>query len=141
MILSSVSEKNTVKIGESFGKKCKGGEVFLLSGELGGGKTQFVKGLAKSLGVKDNITSPTFTYEKIYTGKKLTLYHFDLYREEILDSDIKHLMEEAFTDNAGVTAIEWADRMGKFKPKNYTEVIFKWVSENERKLIINGRLL
>jgi tRNA threonylcarbamoyladenosine biosynthesis protein TsaE len=133
------SEKDTQKLGTTFGENCKGGEVFLLSGELGGGKTQFVKGLALGLGITDDITSPTFTYEKIYQGKKLTLYHFDLYREEVLDPDIRALMEEAFSDNRGVTAVEWSERMGGFKPASSTGVFFKWKSENEREIEINDQ--
>jgi tRNA threonylcarbamoyladenosine biosynthesis protein TsaE len=74
---------------KTLAQKLKGGETFLLCGDLGGGKTQFVKGLALGLDISADITSPTFTYEKIYAGPKLNLYHFDLYREEILDPDIK----------------------------------------------------
>lgn len=130
----SGSEKDTRRLGRIYGEKCKGGEIFLLSGELGGGKTQFTKGIAAGLGVKNNITSPTFTYENIYKGKNLTLYHFDLYREEKLDPDIRALMEEAFSDKKGVTAIEWADRMKDFKPKKARYFTFKWKGENEREI-------
>jgi tRNA threonylcarbamoyladenosine biosynthesis protein TsaE len=132
----SSSEKDTINLGEDFAKKCKGGEIFLLSGELGGGKTQFVKGLAKGLRITDNITSPTFTYEKIYKGEKLTLYHFDLYREEVLDPDIKSLMEEAFSDKNGITAVEWAERMKSFKPKYTKFLTFNWKGDNEREIRI-----
>ena len=142
---TTLSEKDTQKLGIKYGKKCKGGEVFLLSGELGTGKTQFTKGLALGLGITADITSPTFTYEKIYTSSKLargngkkglTLYHFDLYREIILDEDIKLLMQEAFNDEAGVTAVEWSGRMGKFLPQKYFKVQFAWSAENERKIQI-----
>jgi tRNA threonylcarbamoyl adenosine modification protein YjeE len=136
MLYSSGSEKDTVNLGKIYGKKCKGGEIFLLSGELGGGKTQFTKGLAAGLGIKDNIVSPTFTYEKIYKGKNLTLYHFDLYREEILNEDIKALLLEAVSDKGGVVLVEWAERLKKDKPKNAIELSFKWKSENERKINI-----
>lgn len=118
----------------------------MLVGELGSGKTQFVKGLAKGLGIKENITSPTFTYEKIYkglpagkAGKKLTLYHFDLYREEKIDSDIELLVEEAFADKSGVVVIEWAERAKKIWPLYYFKVQFSWVGENERTIEISNR--
>ncbi len=107
-----------------------------MSGELGGGKTQFVKGLAKGLLISEDITSPTFTYEKIYNGPKISLYHFDLYREEVLDQDIKLLIEEAIKDKNGVLAVEWADRLGDFKPSKYTSINFKWKGEHERELEI-----
>lgn len=135
----SKNEKDTIKLGEKLGKDLKGGEVFLLTGELGGGKTQLVKGIAKGLGVKKDITSPTFTYEKIYNGKKLTLYHFDLYREVTLDPDIRALMTEAFSDERGVTAIEWAERMGDFSPgkgKKVKNLKFSWKGESERSIEI-----
>jgi tRNA threonylcarbamoyladenosine biosynthesis protein TsaE len=92
--------------------------------------------LAKGLGIKEDITSPTFTYEKIYKGKKLTLYHFDLYREDKLDPDIKALMYEAMADKKGVTAVEWADRMKNDKPKDAIELSFKWKGDNEREITI-----
>jgi tRNA threonylcarbamoyladenosine biosynthesis protein TsaE len=106
---------------------------------LGGGKTQFVKGLALGLGITSDITSPTFTYEKIYQGPELTLYHFDLYREEVLDSDIKLLLSEAMADPRGVVAVEWAERAKNDWPKHYVLVEFDWRGENEREITINER--
>jgi tRNA threonylcarbamoyladenosine biosynthesis protein TsaE len=90
--------------------------------------------LARGLQISDNITSPTFTYEKIYKGKDLILYHFDLYREEVLDPDIKALMEEAFSDPDSVTAVEWAERMKDFKPKYTNKLSFTWKGDNEREI-------
>lgn len=111
-----------------------------MCGELGGGKTQFTKGLAEGLCVKENITSPTFTYEKIYKGNRsLALYHFDLYREEKLDPDIELLMKEALADSKGVVAIEWAERAREIWPRKYFEVVFKWIGENERDINITRR--
>lgn len=110
--------------------------MFLLSGELGGGKTQFVKGLAEGLNIKDNITSPTFTYERIYKGKKLILYHFDLYRSEKVDSDVAKLMQEAFLDPKGVAAIEWAEHAKKIWPDKYYLMKFKWIGDDEREIRI-----
>jgi len=95
-----------------------------------------VKGLAAGLGVADNVTSPTFTYEKIYKGEKLTLYHFDLYREEKLDPDIELLINEAYMDKKGIVVIEWAERAKEIWPKNHTYIYFKWKSENERQIEI-----
>lgn len=106
---------------------------------MGGGKTQFVKGLALGLGIKADITSPTFTYEKIYHGPILSLYHFDLYREEVLDPDIKLLLDEAEADPRGVVAIEWAERAEDYWPNAYNLVEIKWIGENEREIIISSK--
>ena len=131
------NEKDTANLGNSFGEKCKGGEIFLLSGDLGAGKTQFTKGLANGLEISDDITSPTFTYEKIYSGRdNLTLYHFDLYREILLDQDIKLLLDEAFSDPKGVTAVEWSERGEGNWPKRAKRVELKWISEKEREITV-----
>ena len=75
----SESESDTYKIAADFAATLSGGEIVLLSGELGAGKTAFVKGLAAALGIDDEVTSPTFTLMNVYYGS-LTLYHFDVYR-------------------------------------------------------------
>lgn len=137
MQYTTKSEKETKKIGKFFGQDCSGGEIFLLSGDLGAGKTQFTKGLAEGLKIKENITSPTFTYEKIYTGRDgLTLYHFDLYRELLLDQDIKLLLEEAFSDPKGVVSVEWSERGDGSWPNHAKNVEIKWISETEREITV-----
>jgi len=98
-----------------------------------------VKGLAVGLGVEGCITSPTFIYENIYQGKKLSLYHFDLYRNEIVDEDIKDLMLEAFADKGGVTVVEWADRAEGYWPKNYFYFKFEWLGDDKRKIILSKK--
>lgn len=106
----------------------------MLVGDLGSGKTQFTKGLAFGLGIKDHITSPTFIYQNIYKGKSLKLYHFDLYRNEVVDEDIKNLIKEAYSDPKGVTVIEWAEHEKDNWPPRYRLLKFLWLSENDRKI-------
>lgn len=99
------------------------------------------------LGIKAEITSPTFAYEKIYTcpersrgaGPKLTLYHFDLYREEVLDPDIRLLLGEAFSDQKGVVAIEWAERAKNFWPQHYRLLEIEWKGENDREITVTEK--
>ena len=92
------------------------------------------------LGIKEPITSPTFNFENIYQGRDgLTLYHFDLYRSDRIDEDIRDLMLEAFADPQGVTVVEWAERASGYWPKGAMVIEFDWVSENERKIIINSK--
>lgn len=89
------------------------------------------------MGVTEDITSPTFNYEKIYQGRdNLTLYHFDLYRENKIDEDIRLLLEEAFSDPCGVTAVEWSERGEGYWPSKATKVKMEWLTESERKLEI-----
>jgi len=121
-------------LGQKFGEKLKGGEVFLLTGDLGGGKTQFTKGIARALGINEPITSPTFIYENIYQGKGLRLYHFDLYRSEIIDEDVRDLMLEAFSDDEGVVVVEWAERAKDYWPPVYKHLNFEWLGEDERRI-------
>lgn len=85
--------------------RLKGGEVILLSGDLGAGKTTFTKGLALALGVKETVTSPTFTYVKEYEGR-LPLFHFDMYRVADADEVYELGLEEYFY-RGGVVVVEW----------------------------------
>lgn len=107
----SKSVEETYEIAAKLAAELVGGEVVLLDGDLGAGKTTFVKGLAKALGVDDVVTSPTFTLMNEYEGKKLWLYHFDLYR---LDEESADAMgfEEYFHREDAVCCIEWNKSQG-----------------------------
>ena len=112
LILISHSPAETEALGEQFGRAAQHGWVIALSGDLGAGKTQFVKGLARGLGISSRVHSPTFTLVVEYTGGRLDLYHLDLYRletaEEILSAGI-----EDFLQPDGVAVIEWAEKLEK----------------------------
>lgn len=111
-----------------------------MTGELGGGKTQFTKGLALGLGIEEPVTSPTFNYENIYSARDgLRLHHFDLYRSEKIDEDIRGLMLESFTDPKVITVVEWAERAKDFWPPEATVVEFDWASERVRDIKITSR--
>ncbi len=127
------SSEETVDLGEKLGKSLKGGEVLALYGDLGGGKTQFTKGIAKGLGIKDNILSPTFTIRREYKGKKLNLLHYDFYRFELPDRELIESMEEGINPD-NVTVIEWAERVEKHLPNDAVKINFKYISENEREI-------
>lgn len=106
----SHSPGETFELGRRIAATLRGGEVLALDGELGAGKTQFVKGLAAGLGHDSDVTSPTFTLIHEYTGGRLPLYHFDFYRLESEDEAIRAGLDDYLGGN-GVLAIEWA---GKF---------------------------
>ena len=117
MKLLSDSEENTLQIAESIAGELKGGEVLLLTGDLGAGKTVFAKGIARGLGITETVTSPTFTVANTYEGR-LKLYHFDMYRI----SDYREAEETGIQDfignKNGVCVIEWAENIKELLPKD-----------------------
>ena len=109
--------EDTDALAARIAEKLKGGEIILLNGNLGAGKTTFTKGLAKALGVDEAVTSPTFTFMKEYHGR-LDLYHFDMYRVEDED-ELYELGLNEYLYMRGVCVIEW----NKFKDiKNYIRI-------------------
>lgn len=141
----------TQKIAQEFAKKLKGGEVIALYGELGAGKTTFIQGLAKGLGIEKRIISPTFIIVRTYEIKLKTqssklkattqylkfFYHIDLYRVEG-QHDIEGLgIEEIVNDPNSIIAIEWAEKLGKLLPKKRVDIYFDYISESKRRIIIN----
>jgi len=134
----SHSPAETESLGERFGREAKNGMVIALSGELGAGKTQFVKGLARGLGISARVHSPTFTLVNEYGGGRLKLFHLDLYRLETPEQIASAGVEE-FLQPDGVSVIEWAERLadgrwqmadGKIK-----KVKIEIVGESERKIV------
>lgn len=104
------SADETEALGEAWGREAERGWVIGLTGELGAGKTQLVKGLARGLGVTTRVHSPTFTLVNEYGGGRLLLFHLDLYRLETREQIIGAGLEE-FLQPDGVTVIEWAERL------------------------------
>lgn len=132
------SEKETFNFAKKFAKRLKGGEIIGLTGDLGAGKTVFAKGLAAGLGVKKNITSPTFVLMKVYQTKYPNikyLIHIDAYRLKTPQDLIAIGAEEYFNRPDTVTVIEWADKIKKILPKKtkYIGIINK--DENKRIII------
>jgi tRNA threonylcarbamoyladenosine biosynthesis protein TsaE len=105
----SHSPDETAAIGEAWGRAAKRGQVIGLCGDLGAGKTQLVKGLARGLGITARVHSPTFTLVNVYPGGRLTLFHLDLYRLDTPGQSVAAGLED-YLRPAGVTVIEWADR-------------------------------
>jgi tRNA threonylcarbamoyladenosine biosynthesis protein TsaE len=112
---TSHSPEETQSLGERLGSFLRGGEILLLSGQLGAGKTLFVKGIAQALGVPDTeVTSPSFTLVNHYLGR-LKLYHIDLYRlNEGAQAAYAVDLDELLMDERAVIVIEWAERMGAY---------------------------
>jgi tRNA threonylcarbamoyladenosine biosynthesis protein TsaE len=105
----------TLALGRDEGARCRAGDVIALCGDLGAGKTQFVKGLVAALGTEAEVTSPTFTLIHEYGGGRVPIYHFDLYRLGSAAEAIGLGLDE-YLDNGGVSVIEWADKFPDLLP-------------------------
>jgi tRNA threonylcarbamoyladenosine biosynthesis protein TsaE len=139
----SHSPEETESLGEAWGRAAQNGLVVGLSGDLGAGKTQLVKGIARGLGISARVHSPTFTLVNIYSGGRLTLFHLDLYRLETREQIFAAGLEEYLQPN-GVAVVEWAERwFGEVHSPQFTvhgfPAQFRWVkietiNENERRI-------
>ena len=142
MEVKTNSPKETKKVAEKLAKTLAGGSAVALFGDLGAGKTVFAQGLAKGLGIKRKVISPTFVFMRSYPflhqKKPLTFYHIDLYRGQ--DSgDFKNLgLEEVFSSDA-IVVLEWAEKIIEVLPKKRIDVIINAAGEKIRKISIKKR--
>lgn len=125
----------TEALGEEFGRAAARGLVIALRGELGAGKTQFVRGLARGLGIPARVHSPTFTLVNEYGGGRLKLFHLDLYRLETAEQILSAGLADFFAPD-GVTVIEWAERIAgcRLPVPDWKRVEIEIASETERKI-------
>ena len=132
----SHSPADTEALGEKFGRVAQRGQIMALSGDLGAGKTQFVRGLARGLEIPTRVHSPTFTLVNEYGGGRLKLFHLDLYRLETAAQVLSAGIEE-FLQPDGVSVIEWAERITncKLRIADLKNVKIEIASETERKII------
>lgn len=130
---TSRSEEDTMELAENIESEKFPGMVICLNGDLGSGKTVFVKGFARSLGMSENITSPTFNIVKEYNSGEMPLNHIDAYRIDETDHTIA--FDDYFNSN-GITIIEWSDLIKDKLPDERLEIKFKIVNENVRVLIL-----
>lgn len=130
MVYYTESAEQTSAIGEQFASQLKKGSVVLLKGEMGAGKTVFVKGVAKALGITERITSPTYAYMNDYDG---ILYHYDCYRlSSGEDAEGLGLTDYFYAD--GICIIEWSENISSVLPKNCVEVKIEKTGENQRRI-------
>jgi tRNA threonylcarbamoyladenosine biosynthesis protein TsaE len=121
MVWDSYSPEETFAIGEKIGREAKAGEVYTLIGDLGVGKTVFTQGVAKGLGIREHVNSPTFTIVQIYEEGRLPFYHFDVYRI----GDVEEMEEIGYQDcfyGEGICLIEWANLIEEILPDQYREI-------------------
>ena len=134
----SKNEKDTINFAMDFAKDLKQGDIIVLSGELGSGKTKFTEGILKYFGLENEIYSHTFTIVNEYSNNDVTLYHFDVYRLEDVD-EFYAIGGEDYFDN-GICIIEWGELIEEILPKKYTKISFKKSDSNldYRELVIEN---
>lgn len=119
--IESYSAEETFALGRRIGEKAKPGEVYTLIGDLGVGKTVFTQGVGAGLGIKEAISSPTFTILQVYEEGRLPFYHFDVYRI----GDVEEMEEIGYEDcfyGDGICLVEWADLIEEILPEQYTQI-------------------
>ena len=130
------SPEETERIGASLGKILPPGTVIAYEGDLGAGKTAFTRGLARGLGYRDPVTSPTYTIVNEYLGGRLPLFHFDMYRLSSSD-DLWDIGWEDYLERGGVCAVEWSENVADAMENPITVRIEK-LGDDERKITILG---
>lgn len=121
--VTMTSRDQTIALGEKIGKLLQAGDVLVLDGDLGAGKTTFTKGIGKGLGITDLIKSPTFTIIREYHDGRLPLYHMDAYRLE--NGGAEDLGLEEYFDSDGVSVVEWAEFVEDELPDDFLAIHFK----------------
>ena len=129
----SHNEEETKKIANSLAKLLQKGDIIILSGDLGAGKTKFTEGILSFFGLEDEISSPTFNIVNEYKTNNINLYHFDIYRLEDIDEFYEIGGEEYF--EKGICIIEWGELLNPILPKDYILIKIEPVENN-----INSRL-
>lgn len=131
------SPEETERLGEQLGKTLRGGEVIAYLGDLGAGKTAFTRGLARGLGISMRVTSPTYTIVNEYTGGRLPLFHFDMYRLGSSD-ELFDIGWEDYLLRGGVCAVEWSENVRDAMEDAITVSIEK-TDDETRRITIEGR--
>ncbi len=134
MIYTTNSPEETEAIGESLGTILSAGTVLAFRGDLGAGKTAFTRGLARGLGCREQVTSPTYTIVNEYLGGRLPLFHFDMYRLHSAD-DLFDIGWEDYLDRNGVCAVEWSENVAEALEDPVTVTIEK-TGENTRRITV-----
>ena len=128
--MKTSSREETIAFAKNYAKSLQSGDILLLSGDLGAGKTTFVQGLASGLGIAEEITSPTYAYMNNYNDK---LYHFDCYRiQNAMESEVLGLTD--YFDLDGICVIEWAENILDILPAECKKIILKKIDENTREI-------
>lgn len=136
ILVESNSVLETEKLARKIASKLKGNEIITFCGDLGAGKTAFTRGFADYFGLKDDVSSPTFSLMNEYSNGKVKIYHFDMYRIKSLED----LESTGFFDyiGKGIILIEWSENIKEFINEDVIEIKIDKISENSRRFEISG---
>ena len=135
-VFTSDGADATEKLAEQIGARLNGGEVIELKSDLGGGKTTFVRGLARGAGSEDPVASPTFTVSKLYECPNFQIYHFDFYR--LRDAGLmEHEVQDLLFDDSVVLVLEWSGAVENILPVERMVIDIQHQAENQRKIVVN----
>ena len=134
MIITN-SAAETRELGKRLAGMLKAGDVILLEGDLGAGKSELARGVAKGLGVQETVTSPSFTILNVYESGSVPLYHFDWYRLES-EEELYELGMDEYLGGDGIAAVEWPEQCPEAVPETFLEIRLEPVGEEERRVTL-----
>lgn len=135
MIFTTCAVAGTQRLGAALSGQLRPNDVLVLLGDMGAGKSEFVRGVARGLGITGYVTSPTFTILQVHEGGRLPLYHFDWYRLESAE-ELYELSMDEYLQNGGVAAVEWPSRAEEALPETYLAVELTPLDETRRQITL-----
>ena len=138
MLRETNSAAETRALGEELSSSLRPGDVVVLEGELGAGKSELARGIARGLGVRETVTSPSFTILNVYESGRYPLYHFDWYRLESAD-ELYELGMDEYLGGDGIAVVEWAERCPEAVPENTIRITLDVTGEESRRIQIQRR--
>ena len=136
MLTVTNSAAETRALGEKLASRLKAGDVVVLEGELGAGKSELARGIARGLGVTETVTSPSFTILNVYESGRCPLYHFDWYRLES-EEELYELGMDEYLGGDGIAVIEWAERCPEAVPENVLRIRLEVTGGESRRITVN----
>ena len=136
MLTVTNSAEETRALGEKLASRLRAGDVVILEGELGAGKSELARGIARGLGVTETVTSPSFTILNVYESGRCPLYHFDWYRLES-EEELYELGMDEYLGGDGIAVVEWAERCPDAVPENVLRIRLEVTGGESRRITVN----
>ena len=138
MLTVTNSAAETRELGEQLAKRLEPGDVVLLRGDLGAGKSELTRGIARGLGVRETVTSPSFTILNVYESGRCPLYHFDWYRLESAD-ELYELGLDEYIGGDGIAVVEWPERCPEVVPERFVRIDIRATGDETREIAISDQ--